>query len=70
MNINNNIIETMHSAIEHYVNMTLYKCCILLLVERGLLFLPRDGQGWLHVAWVKCVIETSWVGGGGCRKRL
>ena len=25
------ILETMYSAIEHFVNMALYKCCILLL---------------------------------------
>ena len=51
----------MYSAIEHYVNMALYKCCILLLVEMGLQFLPRDCQGWLPVAWI--FFETSWVGG-------
>ena len=26
------ILETMYSTIEHYVNMALYKCCILLLL--------------------------------------
>ena len=26
------ILETMYSAIEHFVNMALYKCCILLLL--------------------------------------
>ena len=26
------LLETMYSAIEHYVNMALYKCCILLLL--------------------------------------
>ena len=26
------ILETMYSAIEHSVNMALYKCCILLLL--------------------------------------
>ena len=55
----------MYSAIEHWVNITLHKCCIVLLVERGLPFLPRDCQGWLPVAWETCDIETSWVGRGG-----
>ena len=32
MNIFLTILETMYSAIEHYVNMALYKCCILLLL--------------------------------------
>ena len=32
MNICLIILETMYSAIEHYVNIALYKCCILLLL--------------------------------------
>ena len=26
------ILETMYSAIEHYVNTALYKCCILFII--------------------------------------
>ena len=30
----------MHSAIEHFVNMALYKCCILLLLLLKLIMIP------------------------------
>ena len=44
------ILETMYSAIVHSVNMALYKCCILLLLQHS---------GYLHQYFSVCWCRSS-----------